>query len=428
MKKANAEAVTVKEFGLLIRGGDCQSLSVSSIPHSAFDWLLTNGQSTSGKARDLIRVKRHNRSIALQVVNFVGVLETPCGIRIEILPKISIESDDAESARCVLLKMLSTVESIKLEKFHQTQLKTLKQPLIEILIGQFLNETTRVVKRGLRSEYQRIHRESSYLKGQLNVSKQIRQRPGRQHFFHVSQDIYTPDRPENRLLHAALKQVMKWSRSTGNQRMARELLLVFNEIAISNDYTSEFRLWSTDRSLSHYRPIKPWCELILNHESPISMVGNNNGLSFLFPMEVLFEKYVAKKLSKQLNSPLKLIQQASSLSLTMHKEKKWFMLKPDLVIKNGQSIVNVLDTKWKLIDESLNTPKDKYQLSQSDFYQLYAYGEKYLNGVGELYLIYPKHERFTKPLEPFEFKPGLTLTVVPFDLDTGEIQSIVISP
>lgn len=37
-------------------------------------------------------------------------------------------------------------------------------------------------------------------------------------------------------------------------------------------------------------------------------------------------------------------------------------------------------------------------------------------------LIYPKNENFLESLPPFEFKPGLILHVVPFDLDKGEIQ------
>ncbi|WP_257984960.1 hypothetical protein [Shewanella sp. 11B5] len=39
-------------------------------------------------------------------------------------------------------------------------------------------------------------------------------------------------------------------------------------------------------------------------------------------------------------------------------------------------------------------------------YQLFAYGEKYLKGQGDLYLIYPKHIGFIEPLANFEFNPG----------------------
>ena len=61
---------------------------------------------------------------------------------------------------------------------------------------------------------------------------------------------------------------------------------------------------------------------------------------------------------------------------------------------------------------------DKYGLSQSDFYQLQAYGLSYLNGRGDVVLVYPKTASFTQPLPVFEFPKvdGLRLWVLPFCL------------
>ncbi|WP_413483669.1 5-methylcytosine restriction system specificity protein McrC [Shewanella baltica] len=81
--------------------------------------------------------------------------------------------------------------------------------------------------------------------------------------------------------------------------------------------------------------------------SPVGMVGKHNGLSFIFLMGQLFERYVAKQLQRQLPLEFKLKQQAFSHCLT-----------------------------------------------------------------------HPKHVGFTEPLALFEFKPELTLYVVPYDLET----------
>ncbi|MEZ9139999.1 MULTISPECIES: McrC family protein [unclassified Shewanella] len=427
MARNRVNDVTVREFALLTNEGDDSSIDCHSIPKPAFEWLLANGVSSGEKQRELVKVKRYGKSIALQVVNFVGVLETPCRTRIEILPKTSTEACEPEVARKTLLKMLAKVENLKLEEFQQSQLQLLKQPLYELLITHFLNAVSKLIKRGVRREYQRIERESSYLKGQLQVSKQIRQRPGRQHYFHISHDIYHANRAENRLLHSSLKQVLKWSKSTANQRLASELLFVFHDIDLSSNYSHDFRLWKDDRGLAHYRPLKPWCELILSYQSPVAMLGKHNGLSFLFPMEQLFEKYVAKQLSSQLPPALKLKEQIASHCLTNHNGNDWFRLKPDIVVYDKSQVVTVMDTKWKLLDASLNTTKHKYNLSQSDMYQLFAYGEKYLQGQGELYLIYPKHKGFTVPLASFAFFDDLKLHVVPYDLeaDTCSINFLV---
>ena len=95
-----------------------------------------------------------------------------------------------------------------------------------------------------------------------------------------------------------------------------------------------------------------------------------------------------------------------------------FRLEPDLLIEQG-SMRWVLDTKWKRLDSS--DRDGKYGLSQADFYQLFAYGQRYLGGKGELALIYPAHRKFTRPLPPFDFGSGLHLHVVPFDLERDEL-------
>lgn len=423
ISKKNNPIVKVREFGLLLNGGDKSDIDCHSITKKAFEWLLVNGQSANEKAVELVRVKKYGKDIALQVVNYVGVIETPCGTRIEILPKIS-DQDDSDVAKKVLLKMLSTVNKLSMQQFEQSSLKTLKQPLFEILIGYFLKEVADVVKRGIRSEYKRVEAKTPYLKGQLQTSKQLCERPGCQNRFNVSYDQFSSDRSENRLIHSALNQVLKWTKSNENHRLGKELLFVFNEIPLSSIYSLDFRKWSVDRSLAHYRNVKPWCELILSYQSPIALSGSHQGISFLFPMETLFERYVAIKLQKDLPSHLKLKAQASSQSLVSHlpstldKEQGWFKLKPDIVIseKKTNKVVYVADTKWKRIYENQGTAKEKYGISQADLYQMFAYGHKYLEGQGTLYLIYPKHIQFNDTLAPFKFSDRLIVKAVPYDL------------
>jgi 5-methylcytosine-specific restriction enzyme subunit McrC len=69
----------------------------------------------------------------------------------------------------------------------------------------------------------------------------------------------------------------------------------------------------------------------------------------------------------------------------------------------------------------LESGADKYGLSQSDFYQLFAYGQKYLSGVGDMLLIYPKTSQFQHILPPFHFDHQLTLWAVPFCLERDEL-------
>ncbi|MDA7569172.1 McrC family protein [Emcibacteraceae bacterium] len=49
-----------------------------------------------------------------------------------------------------------------------------------------------------------------------------------------------------------------------------------------------------------------------------------------------------------------------------------------------------MDTKWKLLDQNAGNGTDKYSLCQAEFYQLYAYGQKYMNGKGDMIFYFSK--------------------------------------
>jgi 5-methylcytosine-specific restriction enzyme subunit McrC len=149
------------------------------------------------------------------------------------------------------------------------------------------------------------------------------------------------------------------------------------------------------------------------------MSGNHDAFSLLFPMEAVFENFVAQYLSQKVISPQKISAQIQSKSLVSYDGKNYFRLKPDIFLQTGSDNDIIMDTKWKLIDQSKSSGTDKFGLSQNDFYQMLGYGHKYLNGIGELVLIYPKTANFDKPLEhifKYDDKGNLKLKVVPFDL------------
>ena len=204
-------------------------------------------------------------------------------------------------------------------------------------------------------------------------------------------------------------------------------MFAFADVPKSVDIKSDFNAMKLGRGMDMYDSPIAWAKLILNGESPLSMDGKSSAISLLFPMEVIFESYVASILRKQLKQEYSLKEQIRSETLVNHKGENWFRLKPDLTLHVGsdKSPICVMDTKWKLLDASKGNGTKKYGLSQSDFYQMFAYGQKYLNGEGKLILIYPKTEKFDKPIEDkFIFSEegeGLHLYVLPFDVsDSSE--------
>lgn len=417
--------VTVREFATITKAQGlpiAHSLDHATLPQSAWEALLQQAKDRQGQSA-LVKPIVFRGELALRLQQYVGVVELPGQICLEILPKTANNEDEPEPLRRLLMKMLEKIGALPKPITHQpANLRTSARPLLDVMIAIFLSNVHQLVMRGLRSDYNPHEETLPFLRGKWRVQDQLRQPPGRDHLFEVTFDEYLPDRAENRLIHAALQKIATRVKGTHQQRLARELRFVFQDIPPSVHHAPNFQRWRNDRNMAHYRPVRPWCELILGNLSPLCYQGGFNGISMLFPMEQVFELYVAKQLRTQISPGFTLRTQVQRKHLVRHENQNWFRLKPDLLIEgpNGSDVA-VLDTKWKRLDSRLANGTDKYELSSADMYQLFAYGHKYLAGAGKLFLIFPAWQYFQTPLPMFSFSEQLSLWAVPYYLESDQL-------
>ncbi|WP_290903801.1 McrC family protein [Aquabacterium sp.] len=406
--------VTVCEYAsLTTHPVKAPSLALAQVTSSAFDHLCALSEQLRRGGASLVQIDGRTR---LRLDSYVGVIQTPCGTTVEILPKHTEETGerDKQVSRALLRRLIQSMFDMKAREVGVASLETFDAPLTEWVMARFLAELDHIVQRGLRFNYQRVEEEQPFLRGQLNVMAQLRQPPGREHRFQIRHDVFTPDRAENRLLRSTLNLVCKQTTSADNWRLAHELSVRLAELPESRDIQSDFKDWGTDRLMAHYQAVRPWCEIILLKRMPMALQGQTKGLSLLFPMERLFEQHVAACMRRMLDARCSIRTPAASNFLCRHEEELMFRLEPDIFIELGGAAW-LLDAKWKLLDEA--DRQHKFGLSQADFYQLYAYGQKYLAGRGDMALIYPRSARFARAMSPFHFSPELRLHVLPFDLD-----------
>lgn len=414
--------VTVYEFDVLVPAElgvlDCDGLY--GVPPGVFGWLEMQclRASEAGGAAWLQRTQRRGRP-AIQVTSYVGVIRAPDGYQIEVLPKVGrVAGGKAEDARKLLIDMLRCLPGFRHIQTFNAHLAAARMPLLEVFVREFLLAVERVVKRGLRSDYTVQQDNVPALRGKLLFAANLRQNLCRADRFFTEHDTFSSNRPENRLLHAALRRVLVLCASQPNQQLARELGNVFADVPASTRVAQDFQQIRMDRGMGCYADALAWARIILEDESPLTGAGAYRAPSLLFPMEAVFEAFVTRHLGRNLVPPLVLQSQACGHHLVNHRSQSWFWLKPDLLVRDGSNTRVVLDTKWKLLDHTRANGTEKYSLSQADFYQLYAYGQTYLDGTGDLVLVYPKTDSFTEPLPVFEFPKaqGLRLWVLPFCL------------
>lgn len=420
--------ITIPEFGVLVPQGTDgdETNTLKKVPARTFAWLEKQCLRTSEQgAMAWLRLTQRRGQRAIQVMSFVGVIRAPDGYQIEVLPKVghAIEGGEA-GARQLLLEMLRCLNGFRHLQTDRAKLAATRMPLLEVFIGEFLLAVEHIVKQGLRSDYT-THQDNLFaLRGKLRIAQQLRHNLCRADRFFTEHDVFSTDRPENRLLHAALRRALSMAVMQANQRLARELCFAFADIPASAQTGQDFQRIQLNRGMIFYADALAWARLILEEESPLTGVGGHHAPSLLFPMEAVFEAYVAKHLAQQLDRSLILKTQARGHHLVRHQDQSWFRLKPDLLVRKADRNVIVLDAKWKLLDGAKANGIDKYGLAQGDFYQLHAYGQSYLDGEGDVALIYPKTDSFREPLPVFDFpkSKGLRLWVLPFCLKTKALR------
>jgi len=295
----------------------------------------------------------------LQAQNYVGVIQTKDGTTIEILPKISkLEDDKDENGKIIktkenkskeiLIKMLKTLKNSPFKNFNMAQLKSSKMPLLEIFITMFLEELSKLIQKGIKSDYITKEENLKFLKGKLKINDQTKQNYIHKERFFVEYQEFSSDRVENRLIKTTLEFLYKKSKSNRNQQHIREFLFVFDEIKISHDIKTDFTKVKLNRQMKDYEQVLLWCKTFLLENSFSPYKGNDVAFALLFDMNLLFESYVYDYLRREGNFENITAQDKKHHLAYLDGKTAKFQLKPDIVINSGKIIA---DTKWKLLSE-----------------------------------------------------------------------------
>jgi len=363
----------------------------------------------------------------IKVRNFVGVVETREGVSIEILPKIYLSENKEEIVKIkrIFLKMLRYLRNSPFMSISDAHLITKKDyPLLEVFISCYLDETRRLLKSGLKKDYFKEEDNLIYLKGKLKISKHCRINYSNRSRFFVEYDRFNINIPQNRLIKSTLLKLKEISRIYKNISLAADFLGAFSKIPISQNIPDDFsKLPRTNRLFDAYFRLLEWSEVFLMNKSYVNFQGTSINQAILFPMERIFEDYIGflfRKFSQGI--PVKFQDKKYHL-VEKHINSPKFRLIPDIVVGDNAK-VGIVDVKWKVIDSA--ALKKNYLISQSDMYQLFAYGKKYADNFQDttLFLIYPKSNLFKKKLESFYFEKDLKLEVVPFDFEHNEKEQI----
>jgi 5-methylcytosine-specific restriction enzyme subunit McrC len=369
------------------------------------NFILSFQEHEAADATDFLKIGVRRRvGKIIQARNYVGLIQMKNGFQVQILPKISY--NEIENTKKTFLRMLRSMKDFPSKVFNDANLKMDRMNLYEIFINMYIQEVRGLLKKGLRSSYLPVEDNLHYYKGKLIVQEHVRKNLVHKERFYMGYDEFSVNRPENRLIKATLLKLQKVSNSVANIKDIRQLLAGFEMVEASTNYLKDFSLVVVDRNTKDYDVIMRWSKVFLMNLSFTTFSGHTTAKALLFPMEKVFEAYVAKYIKRVLaDLPWEISTQDKGHYLFDHPRK--FALRPDIVINCGDGRKIILDTKWKSLT---NNPNYNYGISQADMYQMYAYSKKY--NTPEIWLLYPVNEEMKNVDIRFEANNGTVETVI----------------
>lgn len=323
--------------------------------------------------------------------NYVGIIQLPSGFQIEILPKVNLDGEDETLSRTkrIFLDMLCCLKDFDGKSFNTASLNADRMNLYEIFINMYLQETRKLVKHGIKSAYILSEDNLRFYKGKLKISDHIKANLAHKERFYMQYDEYLVNRAENKLIKTTLLKLLKLTQSTKNDKEIRQLLLSFELVDVSTNIDKDFARVSLGRDTKDYEKLIAWSEVFLRNKSFTTFSGSKTGSALLFPMEQVFEAFIAKWVKRifteESDGAYRVSVQDRGYYLFDNPQK--FRLRPDIVVrKNGEPIL-IIDTKWKRLKPD---PNMNYGISQADMYQMYAYSKKY--HTSDIWLLYPLNE------------------------------------
>lgn len=446
--------IVTYEFGTLYIDGQPHKDGDTPLGLGAFnnlwDFILSN--KADGDTDVVMSVHTRGGKRYIKTGRFVGTIQTRDGQVIEVLPKIykasGQQEEDQKVCRQVFLNMLRHFTDARAKSFQNALLGTKKDfPILEVYISNYVNAVEQLVLGGLKKNYTLVEENQKFLKGKLDVAKQITKNAANKAAFAIRYNKYIENIPQNRIVVSTLKKLLDISHSNTNKAHISALLTILADIPSSTNVEADLRMATTNNRLfASYDMLMKWSSQFLLNRGFTTFSGNCVNQSLLFQAERLFEDFIAYLFKKYAPTHNVDAQNTRYFLVDRHNGRQMFHLRPDILVESNPDAPMheciIIDTKWKALDST--RPDKNYLLDIKDMYQLYAYGHKYRLGESKersievtpkLILLYPYSEKFTKELPAFIYDDfddglGLKLTAIPFNLAEpktyqAQIESII---
>ena len=283
-----------------------------------------------------------------------------------ILPKIANHNDekDAKQNLNIFIYMLMYAYDVKLSNEQIASCANEEHTILEVFVQMFANGLLQELKKGMYKKYITEQDNLNVLKGKYLINENIKYNFTKNKIY-CEYDEFSENNSLNQFFLYAVKYLQKFVK---DKKLLKQCELVFDEVEYKSVDINRVETINFNRLNVRFKISFEIALLLLKQSIPL-FNQDKKSFAFLFDMNVLFEKFIARMV-KELDSNAKIQNQDNFGDLT---------LKPDIILKN-----QIIDTKYKKI-------RSIEDIKQSDKLQAFAYGINY--EVENVMLLYPKDEK-----------------------------------
>jgi 5-methylcytosine-specific restriction enzyme subunit McrC len=219
-----------------------------------------------------------------------------------------------------------------------------EEELVPAIARAFERQADRAVRLGLLQGYRTVEESLPVLRGRLRATDQMRRRFGLPMPLEVRFDDFTIDIPENQLLLAATRRLLRMPRvPTDTRHRLRRLAARFADVSALVPGLPRPK-WRPTRLNNRYHNVLHLAEIILAGGS-VDLGGDDVEISgFLLDMWRVFEDFTTVALGEALRGH----GGRTALQGSHHfDERSEVLIRPDLVWYRGDRPTAVLDAKYK---------------------------------------------------------------------------------
>ena len=320
-----------------------------------------------------------------QAQQYVGVIEAG-GSTIQILPKIYKEEE--KNLGYLIFLLSYTQKQFQLLQTGMGNYERLNGSFLEVWIWHFATHLRHLLRAQWKHSYVEIEERASFLRGKLLTERELAGTEELYGRYACRYEVFTPDHLLNRVLKFCNGLLLRQTRVPSNRTILQENDALLSEVTHHPVSAKDLDQIHLNRLNRDYEPILALCRLLLEHSTLDLRAGRITQLAFVFDMNRLFEKFVAVFLQRHIreikvgdNRHLKDVNYQHRLGRLFDE----FNMDVDLVLTDDTNRSFLLDTKYKALD-----PEEKHMgLTQTDFYQMYAYGGAGRQRYDEIILLYP---------------------------------------